>query len=239
MIVNGQEFLCQEELLPFTLEGYPPVEIVLYGTDPEAHADPQVHPLSDLGPGAIRPHPRQPSLTSGLASGQTEHLVPAPAAGFLKDLVCQFEELRQKLEINTGVINSATDALVTITEDNLIVGFNQEAERMFGYSRQEALGQDLKLIVPPPFKEIHGDFLRRYLATREAHVLGRHRRLTARRRDGRGIHPVHLLFRGRDPGPPLFHRHHAGHYRIQGHGRPAATKRTPGRGGQYRGPHRP
>ena len=72
------------------------------------------------------------------------------------------------------MINSATDALVTINEDHVIVGFNQEAERMFGYSRQEALGQDLKLIVPPPFKEIHGDFVRRYLATREAHVLGRH-----------------------------------------------------------------
>ena len=107
-----------------------------------------------------------------------------PAAPFLKELACQLQELRQKQEINTGVINSATDALVTINEDHVIVGFNQEAERMFGYSRQEALGRDLKLIVPAPFTETHASFLQRYLATREAHVLGRTRRLTARRRDG-------------------------------------------------------
>ena len=184
IILNGQEFTCQEVVLPFTLEGYPPLDLVLYATDPEAHADSQVHPLSDLVREQFDLILDSRSLTSGLASAQSEHLVPAPAAGFLKDLVCQFEELRQKLEINTGVINSATDALVTITEDHLIVGFNQEAERMFGYSREEALGQDLKLIVPPPFKEIHGDFVRRYLATREAHVLGRQRRLSALRRDG-------------------------------------------------------
>ncbi|HEY9073363.1 MAG TPA: ATP-binding protein, partial [Desulfobaccales bacterium] len=71
-----------------------------------------------------------------------------------------------------------------IDAEHVIIGFNEEAERMFGYSRQEALGQDLKLIVPPPFKDVHGDFLRRYLATREPHVLGRQRRLSARRRDG-------------------------------------------------------
>ena len=64
---------------------------------------------------------------------------------------------------------------------------------MFGYSRQEALGQDLKLIVPPPFTEVHGDYVRRYLATREAHVLGRKRRLTARRRDGQEF-PLSISF---------------------------------------------
>ena len=107
--------------------------------------------------------------------------------------MCQLQELRQKQEINTGVMDRASDALVTIDAEHVIVGFNEEAERMFGYSRQEALGQDLKLIVPPPFKEIHGDFLRRYLATREAHVLGRQRRLTARRRDGQEF-PLSIAF---------------------------------------------
>jgi two-component system sensor kinase FixL len=88
---------------------------------------------------------------------------------------------------------SATDGLITINEDHVIVGYNHGAEQMFGYTRQEALGQDLKLIVPPPFTEVHRDYLRRYLATREAHVLGRQRRLTARRRDGQEF-PLSISF---------------------------------------------
>ena len=88
---------------------------------------------------------------------------------------------------------SATDALVTIDENHVIVGYNQGAEQMFGYTRAEALGQDLKLIIPPPFTEVHRDYVQRYLATREAHVLGRQRRLNARRRDGQEF-PLSISF---------------------------------------------
>ena len=156
-------------------------------------------------------------LTAGMADFSPEkadNLVTGPAARFLKTLVCQLQELRQKQEINSGIIMSATDALVTIDEDHVIVGYNRGAEQMFGYTRAEALGQDLKLIMPPPFTEVHRDYVRRYLATREAHVLGRQRRLDRPAPGRTGISPEHLLFRGRNSGQPLFYRHHAGHYRI-------------------------
>ncbi len=38
IVLNGQEFICQAVMLPFSLEGYPPVEIVLYGSQPETPA---------------------------------------------------------------------------------------------------------------------------------------------------------------------------------------------------------
>jgi PAS domain S-box-containing protein len=187
IVVKGQDFLCQEELLPFSLEGYPPVDIVLYGTRTDIPADGEVHLLSELQPDQfdlILDGGFLVAAKTRFSPDRLTNLATGPAAPFLKELACQLQVLRQKQEINTGVINSATDALVTINEDHVIVGFNQEAERMFGYSREEALGQDLKLIVPPPFTDTHSGFLKRYLATREAHVLGRTRRLTAHRRDG-------------------------------------------------------
>jgi PAS domain S-box-containing protein len=187
LVVKAQDFLCQEVLLPFSLEGYPPVEIVLYGARTDIPADGQVHLLGELQPDRfdlILDGAFLVTAKTGFSPDRLAHLVAGPVAPFLQELACQLQVLRQKQEINTGVINSATDALVTINEDHVIVGFNQEAERMFGYSREEALGQDLKLIVPAPFTETHSSFLQRYLATREAHVLGRTRRLTARRRDG-------------------------------------------------------
>jgi two-component system sensor kinase FixL len=122
-----------------------------------------------------------------------DNLITGPAARFLKGVVCQLQELRQKQEINSGIIMSATDGLITINEDHVIVGYNLGAEQMFGYTRQEALGQDLKLIIPPPYTGVHRDYLKRYLATREAHVLGRQRRLTARRRDGQEF-PLSISF---------------------------------------------
>ena len=105
----------------------------------------------------------------------------------------QLQELRQKQEINTGIINSATDAIVTINEDHVIVGYNQGAEQMFGFTRAEALGQDLTIIIPPPYKAEHRDYVRRYVATREARMIGKHARLNAQRRDGREF-PISISF---------------------------------------------
>ncbi len=48
ILVKGQEFLCREMLLPFSLEGYPPVDLVLYGTGTDIPADGQVHLLANL-----------------------------------------------------------------------------------------------------------------------------------------------------------------------------------------------
>jgi two-component system sensor kinase FixL len=197
IVLNGQEFVCHAVMLPFSLEGYPPVDLVLYGGKPETPAPGlTVNLLPDLHPEAFDLILDGQFLTAGMADFSPEkvdNLITGPAARFLKTLVCQLQELRQKQEINAGVIMSATDALITIDSDHVIVGYNRGAEQMFGYTRREALGQDLKLIIPPPYTDVHRDYVRRYLATREAHVLGRQRRLTARRRDGREF-PLSISF---------------------------------------------
>jgi two-component system sensor kinase FixL len=197
IVLNGQEFICHAVMLPFSLEGYPPVDLVLYGRQPEAPAPGlTVNLLPDLHPERFDLILDGQFLTAGMTDFSPEkvdNLIAGPAARFLKGLVCQLQELRQKQEINSGIIMSATDALITIDSDHVIVGYNLGAEQMFGYTRTEALGQNLKLIIPPPFTEVHQDYLRRYLSTREAHVLGRQRRLTARRRDGQEF-PLSISF---------------------------------------------
>jgi two-component system sensor kinase FixL len=184
---EGQEFFCQPVTLPFAPEGYPPLQIVLYAGHPGAQAEPPVAPLAELKPESFDLVLDGQFLTAGLAGfspAQAANLVSGPLANFLKGLVCQLNELRQKQEINGGIINSATDAVVTINEEHVIIGYNRGAEQMFGYTREEALGQDLKIIVPPPYKEVHRDYVRRYVATREARMIGKHVRLSAQRRDG-------------------------------------------------------
>ncbi len=187
IVLDGQEFLCRPVVLPFSLEGYAPVDIVLFGPRPETPAGMQVTPLPELHPEAFDLVLDGQFLTAGLSDFSPEaaaNLVAGPLAQFLEGLVCQLQELHQKQEINTGIINSATDAIVTINEEHVIVGYNHGAEVMFGYTRQEALGQDLKIIIPPPYREEHRSYVRRYVATREARMIGKHVRLNAMRRDG-------------------------------------------------------
>jgi PAS domain S-box-containing protein len=188
IVLDGEEeFRCRPVTLPFSLAGYPPMDLVLYAAQPQAAAGQAVAPLPELPPGEFDLILDGQFLTkelAGLSPETAENLVTGPIAQVLKGLVCQLQELRQKQEINSGIINSATDAIVTINEDHVIIGYNHGAQQMFGYSREEALGHDLQILIPPPYKEAHRDYVRRYVATREAKMIGKHVRLSAQRRDG-------------------------------------------------------
>ena len=187
IVLNGEAFVCPPVTMPFSLTDQPSVELVWFGAAPEAGAAPRLEPLAGLRPEAFDLILDGEFLTAGLpdlSPDNLRRLITGPAAGFLKDLVCRLGELRQKQEINSGIINSAADAIVTINEDHIIVGYNDGAEKMLGYTRKEALGQDLNIIIPAPYKAEHRDYVRRYVATREARVIGKHVRLTAQRRDG-------------------------------------------------------
>jgi two-component system sensor kinase FixL len=196
IVLNGQEFICHAVTLPFSVEGYPPVDLVLYGTKPEVAAGCLVNLLPDLDPKAFDLILDGQFMTAGRPAFLPEpvdNLITGPVARFLNGLVSQLQELRQKQEINSGIINRATDAIITINEDHVIVGYNRGAEQMFGYPRAEALGQDLSIIIPPPYKAEHRDYVRRYMATREARMIGKHARLSAQRRDGREF-PISISF---------------------------------------------
>jgi two-component system sensor kinase FixL len=196
IVLDGQEFLCTPVSLPFSLEGYPPVDVVLYGTGHEIQAGMPLNPLEDLRPDQFDLILDGRFLTAGLSDfspDKLDKLITGPAVDFLKGLVCQLQELTQKQEINSGIINSASDAIITINEDHVIVGFNRGAEQMFGYTREEALGRDLSIVIPPPYKAEHRAYVRRYVATREARMIGKHVRLTALRRDGREF-PMSISF---------------------------------------------
>jgi len=79
-------------------------------------------------------------------------------------------EIRNAERRLEGIVDSAMDAIITIDEGQNIVLFNPAAERMFGMSRAEALGQPISLLIPPRFREGHGDHIRRF---REMGVTGR------------------------------------------------------------------
>jgi PAS domain S-box-containing protein len=100
--------------------------------------------------------------------------------------------LHDREERLRAILNTAADAIVTINRQGIIIGVNPATERMFGYSQAEMLGQNVKLLMPPPYRDEHDEYLRRYLESRQPHIIGKSRELTARRRDG-SVFPVELI----------------------------------------------
>ncbi|PQO25647.1 hypothetical protein C5Y96_22770 [Blastopirellula marina] len=101
-----------------------------------------------------------------------------------------------------AILQTATDAIVTIDQGGIITGVNPATSRMFGYTEDELLGANVTILMPEPFREEHNDYLSRYLQSGEARVIGIGREIVARRKDGTSF-PVHLAVSQIDD-PPLF-----------------------------------
>jgi len=91
-----------------------------------------------------------------------------------------------------SVLDTALDAVVVMTEDGHVIGWNGLAERTFGWSPGEAIGARLsELIIPERFREAHERGLARYRATGEGPVLDNRIEIAALHRDGREF-PIEL-----------------------------------------------
>ncbi|CAN5141297.1 hypothetical protein BH20VER2_BH20VER2_01830 [soil metagenome] len=90
--------------------------------------------------------------------------------------------------LNRAILDSALDCIITMDAAGLVREFNPAAERVFGYSRAEAVGRELaELIVPPPLRNAHREGLARYLQTGEGPVMGRRIEIAGIRKDGTEI----------------------------------------------------
>lgn len=74
----------------------------------------------------------------------------------------EVSELRHAQERLNGIIQSATDAIITVDERQHITLFNAAAERMFGCAAGEALGRPIDRFIPTRFREAHRGHIRRF-----------------------------------------------------------------------------
>jgi len=91
------------------------------------------------------------------------------------------------------LIDQAPDAVIFAGSDGVIQVWNAAAERIFGYSEEEALGQSLDLIVPERFREAHWTGYERALADGTTKYAGQSLPTRSQRKDGTTIY-VELTF---------------------------------------------
>ncbi|MCY4014470.1 MAG: PAS domain S-box protein [Gammaproteobacteria bacterium] len=81
-------------------------------------------------------------------------------------------------------MDTAVDSIVVADEEGIIRYYNGAAERLFGFTAKEAVGNTLGILMREPERRHHGEYISRYLATGEKHIVGTGRPVEAQHKDG-------------------------------------------------------
>ncbi|MGE0226217.1 MAG: sensor histidine kinase [Acetobacteraceae bacterium] len=83
-----------------------------------------------------------------------------------------------------SILDTVPDAMIVIDQRGSIRSFSAAAERLFGYRAREAVGHNVSMLMPSPYREQHDAYLARYLATGERRIIGIGRVVMGQRRNG-------------------------------------------------------
>ena len=90
-----------------------------------------------------------------------------------------------------AILNTVIDGIITINAMGLIQSFNPSAERIFGYSQEEVIGKNIKILMPQPYHKEHDGYLHNYHTTGDKKIIGIGREVRAQKKDGE-IFPMEL-----------------------------------------------
>ncbi len=99
--------------------------------------------------------------------------------------------LRQSEARHRAVVDTASDAIITMTADGMISSFNKGAERIFGYQAEAMVGRPMTSLMPERYRSAHSAGLQRYMRSGKGRVVGHTLELEAARADGT-VFPIEL-----------------------------------------------
>lgn len=117
------------------------------------------------------------SLSKVTIDGKTSY------TAFVKDIT----EQRRAQEIVNQTLEQAIDAVVTIDQQNNVTFYNAAAEKLWGYSRNEVIGQNVRMLVPQEFQANHDSYVNANRTTGQDKIVGMSRDVEVERRDGTRI----------------------------------------------------
>ena len=100
------------------------------------------------------------------------------------DVSATKEALQEREARLRSILETAPDAIIVIDEHGIMESYSPAAERLFGYRADEALGQNVSILMPSPYRERHDSYLNHYLETGERRIIGIGRVVVGRRKDG-------------------------------------------------------
>jgi two-component system sensor kinase FixL len=83
-----------------------------------------------------------------------------------------------------SILDTVPDAIIVIDERGVIQSFSAAAEKQFGWTAAEAVGRNVKMLMPQPYRNGHDGYLDHYLTTGERRIIGIGRIVVGERKDG-------------------------------------------------------
>ncbi|OOZ71466.1 hypothetical protein BOW49_12655 [Solemya velum gill symbiont] len=93
-------------------------------------------------------------------------------------------ELANSREEIRSVVDTVVDGIITIDANGVVKSFNPAAEAMFGYTADEVISHNIKMLMPEPYQHEHDGYLHNYLNTGEKRIIGYGREVQGKRKGG-------------------------------------------------------
>src|SRR3989304_2722492 len=86
------------------------------------------------------------------------------------------------------VVEVVPNAILMVKQKGEIILVNSQAEKLFGYNREELIGQSVEILVPDRFRSKHSEYSKSFFVNPQARLIGMGRDLFALRKDGSELH---------------------------------------------------
>lgn len=96
----------------------------------------------------------------------------------------EYENLQEKDSRLNAIINTAVDGIITINNRGLIETINPAVTRLFGYSKNELIGQNISILMPDSESKKHDGYIEKYEKTGKANIIGKGREVIGKRKNG-------------------------------------------------------
>lgn len=100
----------------------------------------------------------------------------------------QNSDFAQRLQ---AIIDTAIDGIITINSRGGVESLNPSAAALFGYSPEEVIGNNIKMLMPEPYHSEHDGYIHRYQKTKVPHIIGTGREVLGKKKDN-NIFPFRL-----------------------------------------------
>jgi PAS domain S-box-containing protein len=90
-----------------------------------------------------------------------------------------------------SILDTVPEAMIVIDTKGAITSFSAAAAQLFGYRPEEVVGQNVKMLMPEPYRSEHDGYIGHYLSTGEARIIGYGRVVKGLTKDG-AIFPMEL-----------------------------------------------
>jgi two-component system, LuxR family, sensor kinase FixL len=111
--------------------------------------------------------------------------VLGPVLGFIGErLLRESDESRYREAQLQSILDTVPEAMIVIDERGIMRSFSATAERLFGWSAEEAIGKNVSILMPQPYRQEHDGYLDRYRTTGERRIIGIGRIVVGERKDG-------------------------------------------------------